>query len=239
MFVTDQVKAHGYENGIREFFIERKLNYQQLMLLSKASEDCPWYPHRSLPPDKVIRAVFAPLQDQMAEMINLLAENCMEVLCLQADGIWYLLYVIQMWESDYYLWIGREPAENPPLSPEAAQAGWGLPEALQAFYQVHHGFGESDLTYANQVDQRLWHAGSIRPAHRLEPLTWQTEGDSDTPYQPGEILFFFHDGGEDYYGILKNSGLTAYYNSNENYIEDSLAGDFTALLNEYFSEMFL
>jgi len=239
MFITDQVNAHGFENGVREFFKERKISYQQLLLLSKAGEDCPWHAHRSLPPDEVVRAVFAPLQDQMSEMIDLLSENCLEVLCLQTNDIWYLLYVIQMWGSDHYLWIGREPAENPPLSPEAIRAGWHLPDALQEFYQVHHGFGESDLVYANEFDKRLWNAACIRPAHRLEPLSWQTEGESDNAYNPGDILFFFHDGGGDYFGILRTNGLTAYYNSNEKYMEDSLAGDLPAMMNDYFSEMFL
>lgn len=239
MFITDHVAQYGVEKGAAEFLKERRVTPEFFATISNAPEDCPWYPHKGLSPDEVVQAVFEPIADQMPQTVSLLSQNCMDVLCMKMDGIWYLLYVVKMWGTDYYLWIGGQPEESPALSREAVEAGWSLPESLQEFYQVHHGFGESDLIYAKQFDDRLWNTTSIKPAHRLELLTRKAEGEEGTSYLPGDVLLFFHDGGGDYYGILKNSHKTAYFNHEENYIEDSLAGDFFRHMDEFFSEMFL
>lgn len=238
MFITDQVKAYGLENGVIEFLQDRKIKYDTLVALSDAPEDCPWHAYGDLSADEVVEAVFAPLADRMPETIAQLAGHCVAVLCMRVEGVWYLLYVIKMWGSDYYLWIGRQPAEDPPLNPDAQGKGWQLPDALQEFYRVHHGFGESDLIYNEVFDQRLWRANCIRPAHRLELLSWQVEGEGDTSYQPGDLLFFFYDGGEDYFGMLRSGTQAVYYDRTEGFVEDSLAGDLFELMDEYFSDMF-
>ncbi|HKJ26974.1 MAG TPA: hypothetical protein VJ965_05025 [Anaerolineales bacterium] len=239
MFITDQVEAYGLEKGVAEFFKERKIKYETLSALSNAPEDCPWTMHRELSPDDVVRAVFEPLEDHLPEMLTLLSEHCLAVLCLKVDGVWYLLYVVKMWGSDYYLWIGGQPADSPSLKQDAAAAGWNMPASLLEFYQVHHGFGESDLNYNLVFDKRLWNANCIRPSHRLELLSRQTEGEDGAKYQPGDMLFFLHDGGEDYFGMLRSGTEAAYYNQSERIVEDSLADEMFTLIDEYFSEMFL
>ena len=239
MFITDHVKAHGVDKGVIEFLKERKIKYEILAPLSDAPESCPWYAYKDKASNDAVAAIFAPLADQLPETVTLLTENCMSILCLYENEIWYLLYVVKMWGSDYYLWIGRQPADSPHLNPEAIDAGWQVPEALREFYLVHDGFGESDLVYGEILDLRFWHANCIRPAARLEPSAWKIEGEEGATYQPGDLLFFFHDGAEDYFGMLRSGEKAAYYNQDEGYIEDSLADSLFTLIDEYFSEMFL
>ena len=239
MFITDQVNSFGLEKGVREFLKERKIKHEQLYAFSDVPENCPWYEHKDKAPSQAVKDIFEPVEDMLPETVSLLAKHCKAILCMYENETWYLLYVVKMWGSDYYLWVGRQPADSPHLNPEALDAGWQIPEALREFYMVHEGFGESDLVYGEITDQRMWHANCIRPASRLEPSAWEIEGEDGANYHPGQLLFFFHDGSEDYFGFLPDKENAAYYNQAEGYIEDSLAGDMFGLIDEYFSEMFL
>ena len=153
-------------------------------------------------------------------------------------GNWYLFYLVYMWGSDYYLWIGGAPAENPAPKIEIEESGWVLPPDLLNFYQVHHGFGESDTFYAPNFDDRLWSESCIKPAHRLELLDKPAAGGNGEVHQPGETLLFLHDGGGDHYGFMKQTGKVVYYNQAENLLARSPAGDFYQTVDEYFSVMF-
>lgn len=239
MFITDQVVSYGLEKGVSEFLKERKIKYEQLYSLSDLPESCPWYAHKDKTPGQAVKAIFEPLAEDLPETTALLTKHCETILCMYENEIWYLLYVVKMWDSDYYLWVGRQPADRPHLNPEALDAGWQIPTELREIYMVHNGFGESDLVFGEITDQRLWHANCIRPSSRLEPSAKEIEGEDDNIFQPGEILFFFHDGGEDYFGLLPLGEKAATYNQDEGYIEDSLAGSLFDLVDEYFSEMFL
>ena len=242
MYITSYVKEHGIQEGLAKFFAQKRMPYEVLTLLPDAPADCPWHALRDMTLAEAIAGVFAPLADQFSGTVAQLQEHSRALACVRAAGVWYLLYVVRPYADDI-LWIGREPADSPPL-PEAAQtAGWTLPEPLANFYRIHNGFGVSDVSGGAGFDARLWNAVCIRPAHRLELLAWETEGEDGVAYEPSDMLFFFHDGGGDYEGFLPKEASddpweVAYYNHEEDYVEDSLAGDFFETMDEWFEEQF-
>lgn len=242
MYITNYIEEYGVLEGLAKFFTRKRMSYEVLTLLADAPEDCPWFALRELKPEWVVEEVFAPLADRFPGTVEQLREYCQAVACLRAEGVWYLLYLMHFYE-EYICWIGREPAESPALPDAVRAAGWELPEPLAEFYRVHHGFGESDIVSGAGFDAHLWNALCIRPAHRLELLDRETEGEEEVEYGPGKILFFFHDGGGDYEGFLPRiegeEWLVAYYNHEEDYVEDSLAGDFCAAMDEWFEEQFV
>lgn len=238
MNLSDEIEAHGQLKGIAQFFEDRKMTPELLVDLADAPAACPWYAVRELPSETAIEQVFAPIEGKMPGTVRLLKEYCHALFAAFADGKWYLLYLVYMWGSDYYLWVGGAPAEGPVLSPDIQQAGWTLPPALRSFYRVHHGFGESDTVYAPKFDDRLWTESCVKPAHRLALLEQSPRGEGGDTYQPGEALFFLHDGGGDHYGFLKQTGAVAYYTRDENLMEHASSGDFFQTMDEYFSDLF-
>jgi len=244
MYITKYVEQYGVKEGIAQKLKEKRLEFEYLDELSQSSPDCPWHFYHDMPVAEVVGNIFAPIAEKFSGTLQQLKENCKYLLCLRGDGAWYLLYVVWMYESDYVLWIGREPSKRVEVSETVRQAGWELPAPLEEFYRVHNGFGETDIVGGGECfDDHLWNAGSIRPGHRLELLEWKTRGEEQENYQPGEVLFCYHDGGGNYEGFLQpreeGEWLTVYYNHEEDYVEDSLAGDFFATMDEVFEETFM
>ncbi len=241
MYVTKHVENYGSVRGVARALEEKNFEYDFLDQLANVPPDCPWYAHKNLDIEPAIDAIFGPVADELPDLMMEMKESCEDILCARSDGLWYVIYVLYMWQEDYVLWVGGQPEDAPTLNDEAREAGWEVPEPMLRLYSVHNGFGEMDIVNRRgSFEEKLWNATCVVPDYRLEIMEWETEGEEGVEYGPGDVLFFYHDGGGDYEGFLKDKGdLVAYYSHEEDFIEDSLAGEFFETVNEVLAEHFM
>ncbi len=115
----------------------------EIMHYADVPETCPWHGIRNLPLSKAIRAIWKAYP---IDFVDSLEKYCIDLFAIYEEEKWFLAYAYETVDyndtKQYKFLGGREPEPDAQFPKPLLQAGWKMPQDLQALYAVHGNFGD-------------------------------------------------------------------------------------------------
>lgn len=176
----------------------------EVLSLEDAGPDSPWAFGRELPVDEVVERIFGPLAMRLPNFLRELKYQCRALFVLRKDGVDYLLYLVETFESRREddesvvepaidLLVGGPPRHTAFVPDRAASPSgepWELPPDLAALYGIHDGLGRIGSRAGT-----LWSSGGVVPCLELEVLGRAMSHVDRSPdgYSFDDLLEFIND----------------------------------------------
>lgn len=135
------IDEHGFD-AITLIFEELSPNYFQL---GELPAQCPWAHLNSNSVDTAIETVFAPIADELPNLIKALKERCKYLYAEKTNRAWKLHYLLDIVLYDdrryYHIYSGGDPNRCPDPNVSLKKYRWNVPNDLRQLYAIHDGFG--------------------------------------------------------------------------------------------------
>jgi hypothetical protein len=218
-------------------FLFEKRNSANYFLLGQFPADCPWHHLNEADMPGLIDQQFAPIALHIPELVSIMKQRCLFIYTEKLDDTWHLHYMlrIQLHDGrDYYrVYTGGAPNARPGANEHLQLFHWQLPTDLQAFYQVHNGFGE------------IYDANYIMASHELRVMAeimnpiCEEENDFPAGYRFEDLLEFFPDGGGNVQCFYRGPGTAANHTVDWDHETRELSNElpFFAFINQRLAEL--